>query len=115
MHLIRCVLKIAQIIPVYKTNDDILLSKYRPISVLPFFPKLLERIMYNTMYNYILECNLYEKQSGFQAKHSTGYAIIELTNLFIIPFNENKFTNLPFKWFESYLIPNKQFIKYLDM
>ena len=38
-------LKIAKATPVFKTGDFKEISNYRPISVLPCFSKLLERIM----------------------------------------------------------------------
>ena len=47
-------LKIAKVIPIFKSGDESLLTNYRPISVLPAFSKVLERIMYNRIYNYTL-------------------------------------------------------------
>ena len=65
--------KIAKITPSYKAGDTTDLGNYRPISVLPCFSKILERIMYNRLYKYLQENNiLYRKQFGFQAGHSTG-------------------------------------------
>ncbi|XP_065662813.1 uncharacterized protein LOC136085434 [Hydra vulgaris] len=52
-------LKIARITPVFKTGDDSIISNYRPISILPCFSKLLERIMYNRLFNYLSENNMY--------------------------------------------------------
>ena len=39
-------LKKAKIIPLYKANDPMLFNNYRPISLLPLFSKVLERIIY---------------------------------------------------------------------
>ena len=40
--------------------------------MLPCFSKILERITYNRLYNYLIENNiLYSKQFGFQNGHST--------------------------------------------
>ena len=43
-------LKIAKVSPIYKKDEEFLLANYRPISVLPCFSKLLERIMYNRLF-----------------------------------------------------------------
>ncbi|XP_065678239.1 uncharacterized protein LOC136093202 [Hydra vulgaris] len=56
-------LKIARITPIFKSGDKSNILNYRPISILPCSSKLLERIMYNRLYNYLTENNmLYCKQ-----------------------------------------------------
>ena len=40
-------LKIAKVLPIYKSDDKQLIQNYRPISVLPFFSKILEKIISN--------------------------------------------------------------------
>ena len=60
-------LKIAKVTPIYKADNKSDLCNYRPISVLPCFPKVLERIMYNRLYQYLTENKiLFSKQFGFQ-------------------------------------------------
>ena len=55
-------LKIAKVTPIYKADNSSNISNYRPISVLPCFSKMLERIMYNRLQKYLKEQNiLYEK------------------------------------------------------
>ena len=46
-------LKIAQVLPLYKNNDPMLFNNYRPVSILPFFSKLFERLMYNRLIDFI--------------------------------------------------------------
>jgi hypothetical protein len=46
-------MKIARVIPLFKSGDHRLVQNYRPVSVLPIFSKLLERIVYNRITNYI--------------------------------------------------------------
>ena len=59
-------LKIAKVSPVYKKDEEFLLTNYRPISVLPCFSKLLERIMYNRLFKYLSENGiLYKKTIWF--------------------------------------------------
>jgi len=50
-------------------------SEYRPISVLPVFSKLFEKILYHRVYSYLTEHNLIDKrQYGFRENHSTELA-----------------------------------------
>ena len=42
-------LKIAIGTPIFKAGNNAELSNYRPISVLPLFSKILERVMYNRL------------------------------------------------------------------
>ena len=46
-------LKVAKIVAIHKADDKILISNYRPISVLPFFSKILEKLMYSRLLNYL--------------------------------------------------------------
>ena len=62
-------MKIARVSPIFKKGEEFFFTTYRPISMLPCFAKLLEKIMYNRLYKYLLQNNLfYEKQFGFQWK-----------------------------------------------
>ena len=71
-------LKIARVSPVYKARDSSDLTNYRPISVLPCFTKILERIMYNRLFSYVSqEKILYSKQFGFHSGHSTEHSILQ--------------------------------------
>ena len=79
--------------PIFKSEDVTDMSNYRPISVLPCFSKILEKIRYNRLCNNLYENNiLYNKQFGFQKNTSTDYAVLELVNDLRQSFNENKFT-----------------------
>ena len=74
-------LKLAKIIPLYKANDPSLFNNYRPISLLSVFSKILEKIMYDRLYNYLMDLRiLYEFQFGFQKSKSTYMALISLTD-----------------------------------
>ena len=72
-------LKIANVVPIYKSGDEMIFTNYRPVSVLPVFSKLLERLMYNPLIEFINANNLlYEYQFGFQKGKSTHMALIVL-------------------------------------
>ena len=74
-------LKIANVVPIHKANDDMVFSNYRPVSVLPVFSKLLERLVYNRLIVFINNnMILYEYQFGFQKGKSTHFAIMLLTD-----------------------------------
>ena len=69
------------------------LRNYRPISVLPCFSKILERIIYNRLYKYLTDNNiLYKKQFGFQTRHSTEHAIIQLVDQINSNFEKDQYT-----------------------
>ena len=72
-------LKLARVVLILKASDPSQIANYRPISVLTFFSKVFEKIMYNC----ILKCMddnhvFYGHQYGFRQKHSTQQAIITL-------------------------------------
>ena len=71
-------LKIAKVIPIYKSDDKQLIRNYRPISVLPFFSKKIEKIISNHLLNEKSNTILYDNQFGFHKNHSTTHAIITL-------------------------------------
>ena len=135
-------MKIARITPIYKGEDKENVVNYMPISVLPCFSKMLERIMYNRLYLYFPENNLfYNKEFGFQKGHSTDLAIAQLADEIHEMFNKNIYTpgvfidlskafdtvthkillkklshygikNKSFDWFTCYFSNRKQFISY---
>ena len=72
-------MKIAKVIPIFKAGNNLQTEDYRPISIFPVFSKILEKLMYNRVYNYFVENKLlFPKQFGFQINSSTERAILEL-------------------------------------
>jgi len=72
-------LKVARVVPLYKKGDKNFEGNYRPVSILPVFSKIMERVVYDKVYQY-LTCNniLYTFQSGFRASFSTDTALTYL-------------------------------------
>ena len=61
--------------------------------MLPCFSKLLERIMYNRLYDIVIKDEvLYGKQFGFQAAQSAEHAILEPANSVSNSIENGKFT-----------------------
>ena len=74
-------MKLAKVLPIYKTDNHQLIQNYRPISTLNLFSKVYERVIDNNLLDFIMENNiLYDKQFGFRKGHSTSHAIITLVN-----------------------------------
>ena len=70
-------LKIALVSPLYKAKDPMIFSNYRPISLLPLFSKILEKLMYNRLLSFLNKCNVINKnQFGFRNNHSTYMALL---------------------------------------
>ena len=75
-------LKIANVVPIHKANDDMVFPTIGLCLYCLFFSKLLERLVYNRLIMFINNNNsiLYENQFGFQKVKSTHFAIILLTD-----------------------------------
>jgi hypothetical protein len=73
-------LKLAEIKPIYKGKGSKLdCQNYRPISLLPSISKILEKIIYNRLLEYLENNNLLdENQYGFRKNRSTIDAITNL-------------------------------------
>ena len=85
-------MKIAKVFPISKNGKKSIASNCRPISVLPCFSKILERIMYNRLYSCLTENNiLFNKQFGFCAGHSTEHAMLELVDQISNTFNSKNY------------------------
>ena len=58
--------KKANIVPVNKKENKILIRNYRPISLLPIFGIIIEQFIFNNLFNHFIKNDLFTKcQSGF--------------------------------------------------
>ena len=135
-------LKISRVIPLYKKDDPHLVDNYRPISILPAISKVFERIVFNQLYDYMHQNELfYVSQYGFRKIHSTELASVELVDrirldidkgriplsVFLdlskafdtldhsIPLKKMNFygiSGIPLQWFSSYLMNRQQLVDY---
>ena len=137
--------KKAKVKPIFKLNSkdsDLLstMSNYRPISLLPIFSKILEKLVALRLTKFLDENNLLY---GFQRKKSTLHPMIHLLNKIAENDNEKKITIGVFcdlqkafdccshkilliklsklgvrgrelKWFENYLKNREQFVSVND-
>lgn len=73
-------LKFAKVLPVHKKNDPNDLNNFRPISLLPVFSKIFEKILALQIISYMEDNNLFnENQFGFRSNMSTIDAVLEFT------------------------------------
>ena len=137
--------KKAKVIPIFKKGNPKLVENYRPISILPVFSKILEKIVHKRLYFYCNRMNIFSNcQFGFRKSHSTSHACTLLTSKITSSFNSKQKTlgifldlskafdtidhsilisklyhygvrGIPLKWFKSYLFDRKQQVQLNDI
>jgi hypothetical protein len=84
-------LKYSIITPVYKKGDRNDVSNFRPISLLPSFSKIFERIIYKRLMNHLITNNiLSNSQFGYRKNISTISATYKLTNDILMALNNKR-------------------------
>lgn len=72
-------MKVAKIVPLYKSGDKDMFTNYRPVSLLPQFSKILEKLFDERLESFIVKYNiLSESQFGFRSGRSTSMALLDL-------------------------------------
>ena len=95
-------LKIAKITPIYKKGSKLSTSNYRPISLLSNINKLIERLVYNRVFDFANKQNLFYKlQFGFRPKHSTAHALTNITEEIRNSLDRGKFSCAVFVNFQK--------------
>ena len=70
-----------------------MLNNYRPISLLPIFSKIIEKVIYQRLFNFLNTNNaLFSSQYGFRKNHSTINAVTELVSHVITAMNRKENT-----------------------
>ena len=135
-------LKIAKIIPVFKKSDKHDVKNYRPISILPIFSKILEKVVYDRLYNFLNDNMLLSScQYGFRKNTSTEMALLNLHDTLITSLSKRLHTigifldlskafdtinhnillkklqfygvrGIPFLWFRNYLQRRVQYVSF---
>ena len=73
--------KQANIVPIQKKKGDASLSNSRPISILPTFSKILERLVQHKVLDHLTQLQLLsDNQSGFSPGFSTQDVLIHVTD-----------------------------------
>ena len=85
-------LKVAKVTPLFKAGDANSTLNYRPISILPFFSKILEKLVFNRLYSYLVKKSiLNDNQYCFRPKYSTQLAILDLVDKVVNAFNNKQY------------------------
>ena len=136
--------KFSKVIPLHKSGDRKNVSNYRPISILPAFSKILEKLMCSRLETFLDDKSIIiDNQHGFRKLCSTSSAIIKLTDHVLKAFDEQKFTiglfldfskafdtvnhhillrkmqhygirGIALRLFQSYLYNRKQMVSYMN-
>ena len=68
--------KVGKVTPVYKKDNKECIENYRPVSILPIFGKIFEKIIYTRLIKFFMANGiLHEDQFGFRKGHSTTHAL----------------------------------------
>ena len=71
------VLKLGNITPIFKTDNPLDKSNYRPVSIMPLLPKVYERFIYNQLSQHS-EQFLNSILCGFRKCHNTQHPYFKL-------------------------------------
>jgi hypothetical protein len=85
-------MKIAKILPIHKRGDNKLFANYRPVSILPAFSKIIEKLAYKRIMAFWDKHDvLYKYQFGFRKKRSTDMALYTLVDTFYEAIENDEF------------------------
>lgn len=85
-------LKVAKVIPIFKSDDPSSFTNYRPVSILPCFSKILEKLVYKRILHHInLNNILYNHQYSFRKKHSAYMALLDLIDKISTALDNNEY------------------------
>ena len=76
--------------PIFKEVDHLETSNYRPISVIPAYMKMFEKLVFSQLHYF--DNLLSSNQSGIRAMHSTQTCLLEMTDYLLDNFNSGLHT-----------------------
>ena len=83
--------KLALIRPIPKKANPVLPTDFRPISLLPAFSKIYEKLLADQMKNYYYENKLLNTfQSAYTKNHSTGTVLLDITDFVFESFDNGE-------------------------
>ena len=71
--------KKSKIIPLHKKDDPLNPKNYRPVAIVPIISKILERVVFNQLFEYLDDNNLlHPNHHAYRAGHNTTTALIQM-------------------------------------
>ena len=87
--------KTAKVIPLLKSGDSLNPKNYRPVAMLPILSKVLEKVVFCQVSEYMEENGLmHPNHHGFRRNHSTATCLIQLYDRWVAALEEKKFTGV---------------------
>ena len=85
--------KIARVIPTYKNKGSkTSFDNYRPVALLPVFSKIVEKLIYNKVFEFLVRYQiLFETQYGFRKGRNTTHATIDFIKTIEEAIETNKY------------------------
>ena len=130
--------KHAKVVPLLKKNDPLIPKNYRPVALLPILSKILEKVVFLQLVEYLDENKLLSpNHHGSRHSHNTATALIQMYDQWLEELEDGKLVGIMMidlsaafdmvdhmlllenlklfgleeeviKWFESYLLNRKQ-------
>ena len=86
-------MKLAEVIPLYKGKSRESETNYRPISLLTTLSKVVEKVVYSRVYKFLSKTGqICESQYGFRSKHSCEHAVARVVGSILKNLENNKST-----------------------
>ena len=84
-------MKLAEVVPLHKHKDKMILNNYRPILLLTMISKNLEKMIYSRVFKHMEDTYQFCKsQYGFRVNRSCEQAIMDLCGMILHGLNNKK-------------------------
>ena len=89
--------KKSKVIPLFKKGDSLDPKNYRPVAILPIFSKVLERVVFDQIIQYLDDNSLLHPcHHAYRANHNTTTALIQMSDTWLNANEEGKLTGACF-------------------
>ena len=83
--------KNAKIIPLHKKDEKTNPKNYRPVALLPIFSKVLEKVVFLQIVEYLEKNDLFHPaHNGFRSSHNTCTALLKMYDTWVNAFENNE-------------------------